>query len=140
MTDAFQMLGGSTRTIDFTSHSPVILLSARFPIIGMTTISSVKVYLRFVVLRCDGQLGCGSIQEECALLSDAAMFRPIPETTLFRRIPYRLIASVLLLLALVVSVLLLVSLERESSCCKGSLRTRRLRRNCSTLSGNPATS
>lgn len=56
---------------------------------------------------------------ECALLSDAAMFRPIPETTLFRRIPYRLIASVLLLLALVVSVLLLVSLEREKLLLQG---------------------
>ena len=47
------------------------------------------------------------------------MFRPIPETTLFRRIPYRLIASVLLLLALVVSVLLLVSLEREKLLLQG---------------------
>ncbi len=41
------------------------------------------------------------------------MFRPIPEATLFRRVPYRLIASVLLILALVVSVMLLFSLERE---------------------------
>jgi PAS domain S-box-containing protein len=41
------------------------------------------------------------------------MFRPLPEATLFRRIPYRLIASVLLILALVVSVILLFSLERE---------------------------
>lgn len=41
------------------------------------------------------------------------MFRPIPEATLFRRIPYRLIASVLLILALVVSVILLFSLEQE---------------------------
>ena len=40
------------------------------------------------------------------------MFRPTPET-LFRRIPYRLIASVLLILALVVSVILLFSLERD---------------------------
>ena len=47
------------------------------------------------------------------------MFRPIPETTLFRRIPYRLIASVLLLLALVVSVVLLVSLEREKLSLRG---------------------
>jgi len=47
------------------------------------------------------------------------MFRPIPETTLFRRIPYRLIASVLLLLALVVSVMLLVSLEREKLLLRG---------------------
>ena len=41
------------------------------------------------------------------------MFRPVPETTVFRRIPYRLIASVLVILALVVSVILLFSLERE---------------------------
>ena len=46
----------------------------------------------------------------CILLCDAEMFRPIPEATLFRRIPYRLIASVLLILALVVSVILLFSL------------------------------
>jgi PAS domain S-box-containing protein len=39
------------------------------------------------------------------------MFRPTPETAVFRRIPYRLIASVLLILALVVSVILLLSLE-----------------------------
>ncbi|NGZ98624.1 MAG: hypothetical protein CV089_21320 [Nitrospira sp. WS110] len=48
------------------------------------------------------------------------MFRPIPETTLFRRIPYRLIASVLLLLALIVSVILLFSLEREKLLLRGS--------------------
>ena len=47
------------------------------------------------------------------------MFRPIPEATLFRRIPYRLIASVLLILALVVSVILLVSLEREKLLLRG---------------------
>jgi len=47
------------------------------------------------------------------------MFRPIPETTLFRRIPYRLIASVLLILALVVSVILLFSLEREKLLLQG---------------------
>ena len=41
------------------------------------------------------------------------MFRPLPESTLFRKIPYRLIASVLLILALVVSVILLFSLEQE---------------------------
>lgn len=41
------------------------------------------------------------------------MFRPTPKTTLFQRIPYRLIAPVLLILALVVSVILLFSLERE---------------------------
>ena len=47
------------------------------------------------------------------------MFRPIPETTVFRRIPYRLIASVLLILALVVSVILLFSLEREKLLLQG---------------------
>ncbi|MBM4127205.1 MAG: PAS domain S-box protein [Nitrospira sp.] len=41
------------------------------------------------------------------------MFSPSPKTTLFPRIPYRLIAPVLLILALVVSVILLFSLERE---------------------------
>ncbi|MCX5720404.1 MAG: ATP-binding protein [Nitrospirae bacterium] len=47
------------------------------------------------------------------------MFRPIPEATLFRRIPYRLIASVLLILALVVSVMLLFSLEQEKLLLQG---------------------
>ncbi|HSA84884.1 MAG TPA: hypothetical protein VLE46_01785, partial [Nitrospira sp.] len=47
------------------------------------------------------------------------MFRPIPATTVFRRIPYRLIASVLLILALVVSVILLFSLEREKLLLQG---------------------
>ena len=47
------------------------------------------------------------------------MFRPIPEATLFRRIPYRLIASVLLILALVVSVILLFSLEQEKLLLQG---------------------
>jgi len=47
------------------------------------------------------------------------MFRPIPEATLFRRIPYRLIASVLLILALVVSVILLFSLEQEKLILQG---------------------
>jgi len=55
----------------------------------------------------------------CILLCDAAMFRPIPEATLFRRIPYRLIASVLLILALVVSVILLFSLEQEKLLLQG---------------------
>lgn len=48
------------------------------------------------------------------------MFRPIPETTLFRRIPYRLVASVLFILALVPSVILLISLEREKSLLRSS--------------------
>ena len=48
------------------------------------------------------------------------MFRPIPETTLFRRIPYRLIASILLILALIVSIILLLSLEREKLLLRGS--------------------
>jgi len=52
-------------------------------------------------------------------LCDAAMFRPLPEATLFRRIPYRLIAAVLLILALVVSVMLLFSLEREKLLLQG---------------------
>ena len=47
------------------------------------------------------------------------MFRPLPEATLFRRIPYRLITSVLLILALVVSVILLFSLEREKLLLQG---------------------
>ena len=47
------------------------------------------------------------------------MFRPIPETTLFRRIPYRLIASVLLILALISSVILIFSLEREKLLLRG---------------------
>ena len=41
------------------------------------------------------------------------MFRPTPDSSFFPRIPYRLIAPVLLILALVVSVILLFSLERE---------------------------
>lgn len=41
------------------------------------------------------------------------MFRPTPKPSFFPRIPYRLIAPVLLILALVVSVILLFSLERE---------------------------
>ena len=47
------------------------------------------------------------------------MFRPTPEATLFRRIPYRLIASVLLILALVVSVILLFSLEQQNLLLQG---------------------
>ena len=47
------------------------------------------------------------------------MFRPIPETTLFRKIPYRLIASVLLILALVLSVILIFSLEQEKLLFQG---------------------
>jgi len=52
-------------------------------------------------------------------LCDTAMFRPLPEAPLFRRIPYRLIASVLLILALVVSVFLLFSLEQEKLLLQG---------------------
>jgi len=55
----------------------------------------------------------------CIHLCDAEMFRPLPEATLFRRIPYRLIASVLLILALVVSVILLFSLEQEKLLLQG---------------------
>ena len=47
------------------------------------------------------------------------MFRPIPETTFFRRISYRLIAAVLLILALVLSVILVLSLEREKLLHRG---------------------
>ncbi len=47
------------------------------------------------------------------------MFRPIPETTLFRKVPYRLVASVLLVFALVVSVILLFSLERKTLLLRG---------------------
>jgi len=47
------------------------------------------------------------------------MFRPIPKTTLFRRIPYRLITSVVLILALVVAVILLFSLEQEKLLLQG---------------------
>lgn len=47
------------------------------------------------------------------------MFRPSRETALFRRIPYRLIASVLLIVALVVSIILLVSLEQEKLLLQG---------------------
>jgi PAS domain S-box-containing protein len=54
-----------------------------------------------------------------SFLCDAAMFRPLPEATLFRRIPYRLIASVLLILALTVSVILLFSLEQEKLLLQG---------------------
>jgi len=41
------------------------------------------------------------------------MFRPAPESAFFRKIPFLLIASVLLILAVAVSVILLFSLEHE---------------------------
>lgn len=47
------------------------------------------------------------------------MFRPIPKATQFRRIPYRLITSVVLILALVVAVILLFSLEQEKLLLQG---------------------
>lgn len=47
------------------------------------------------------------------------MFRPIPKVTLLRRIPYRLITSVVLILALVAAVILLVSLEQEKLVLQG---------------------
>jgi len=47
------------------------------------------------------------------------MFRPVPTATFFRRIPYRLIASVVLMLALVVSVILLFSMEQEKFLLQG---------------------
>ena len=54
------------------------------------------------------------------------MFRPTPETTVFRRIPYQLIASVLLILALVVSIILLFSLERDKLLLQGFTEGKRL--------------
>jgi PAS domain S-box-containing protein len=47
------------------------------------------------------------------------MFRPLPKTSLFGRIPYRLITSVVLILALVVAISLLVSLEQEKLLLQG---------------------
>lgn len=47
------------------------------------------------------------------------MFRPLPEATWFRAVPIRLIASVLVILAFAVSVLLLFSLEHETSVVHG---------------------
>ncbi len=52
------------------------------------------------------------------------MFRPIPESTFFRRISYRLIASVLLIIALVVSVVLLFSLEQDKLLMQGAAQDR----------------
>ena len=47
------------------------------------------------------------------------MFRPIPQAPFIRRIPYRLIAPVILMLALVAAVLLLFSLEQEKLILQG---------------------
>lgn len=47
------------------------------------------------------------------------MFRPVPTATLWRKIPYRPIVFVVLILALVVSVILLVGLEREKLLLQG---------------------
>jgi PAS domain S-box-containing protein len=47
------------------------------------------------------------------------MFRPIPEQTAFRAIPFRLIVSVLLILALAVSMILLFSIEHEKTVVQG---------------------
>jgi PAS domain S-box-containing protein len=47
------------------------------------------------------------------------MFRPIPSSSVLRGIPYRLIASVVLVLALVVAVILLFSLEHEKLLLEG---------------------
>ncbi|HEU4685053.1 MAG TPA: ATP-binding protein [Nitrospira sp.] len=52
------------------------------------------------------------------------MFRPVPEAVLFRRIPYRLIASVLLIVALVVTVILLFSLEQGNLLLQGFTQER----------------
>lgn len=47
------------------------------------------------------------------------MFRPVPKAAFLHRIPYRSIASVVLILALVVSVILLFSLEQEKLLLQG---------------------
>lgn len=47
------------------------------------------------------------------------MFRPSPETVLFHKVPLRLIAAVLLIVALAVSVLLLFSLQHEELLVQG---------------------
>lgn len=47
------------------------------------------------------------------------MFRPSPETTVFQKIPLRLIGAVLLILATAVSVLLLFSLQHEQFVLQG---------------------
>ena len=47
------------------------------------------------------------------------MFRPVPTAVFWRKIPYRPIAVVVLILALVVSVILLFSLEREKLLLQG---------------------
>jgi PAS domain S-box-containing protein len=52
------------------------------------------------------------------------MFRPAPEFTIFRRIPFRLIAPVVLILALVVTVILLVSLEHQRLLLSGLTKGR----------------
>ena len=41
------------------------------------------------------------------------MFRPHPETTVFRNIPVRQIVAVLLIVAVVIGILLVISLERQ---------------------------
>jgi PAS domain S-box-containing protein len=53
------------------------------------------------------------------------MFRPIPETTFFRRVSSRLVASVLLVLGLVLSVILVLSLEREKLHTRGFAESNR---------------
>jgi PAS domain S-box-containing protein len=47
------------------------------------------------------------------------MFRPVPTAIFWRKVPYRPIAVVILILALVVSVILLFSLEREKLLLQG---------------------
>ena len=47
------------------------------------------------------------------------MFRPIPEATIFRKIPYWLLAPALLILALVAAVILLFRLEQEKLLLQG---------------------
>ena len=52
------------------------------------------------------------------------MFRPTPESTLFRRIPLGLIASVLLILTCTVAVILFLSLEHEKLLLRGLIEGR----------------
>lgn len=47
------------------------------------------------------------------------MFRPAPEAAVFRKIPFRLIAPVLLILALAVTIILLFSLEHQKLFLRG---------------------
>ncbi len=54
------------------------------------------------------------------------MFRPSPQTSLSRRIPYPLIAAVLAVLAMVVASILLISLEKEKLILQGTIQDKPL--------------